>query len=174
MMVDGAGVELQITPADAFFATGPLHQRVRQFANTYSTQLQLSDLPACQITTLSAPPDHVGLGVGTQLGLAVAAGLSEWHGLHWRDATLLCQRTSRGRRSAIGTHGFLCGGLLVDGGKFSSEPLGQLAARVELPTAWRFVLIRPPAVYGLAGREEASALASLPPIQPNITSNSNS
>lgn len=171
MMVDSdeVGIELEISPAATFQATGPLAKRVEQFAQAFAKYQRLSALPACQIKITNTPGEHTGLGVGTQLGLAVAAGLSEWLDISWRDATLLSQMTGRGRRSAIGTHGFLHGGLLVDNGKLPEESIGQLAARVEVPTNWRFVLIREPTQHGLAGPAEAQAINELPPVPAAIT-----
>jgi len=170
MMVDGAGVTLQVSSADCFAVDGPLHERVRDFAAAFAAHHKLPSPPACHIKTLSAPPEHVGLGVGTQLGLAVAAGLAEWLKLPWRDANLLSQMSGRGKRSAIGTHGFLQGGLLVDAGKLPNEPLGKLAARVAMPTDWRLVLIRPTNIAcGLTGKREAQVIASLPPVPTEIT-----
>jgi len=169
MMVEGAGVSLRISQADTFAATGALADRVSDFAGTFAAYHQLPALPCCQVEVLASPPDHVGLGVGTQLGLAVVAGLSEWLGTPWRDATLLSQVSGRGQRSAIGTHGFLQGGLLLDAGKLADEPVGQLADRVELPIDWRFVLIRQPALHGLAGTAETKAMSAVPHVPLAVT-----
>lgn len=169
LMVDGVGVSLRIIEADAFVATGPLSDRVHAFARAFASFHQLAALPCCQVEILASPPDHVGLGVGTQLGLAVIAGLAEWMKIEWREATLLSQMSGRGKRSAIGTHGFLQGGLLVDAGKLPDEPVGQLADRVELPAAWRIVLIRPPAVHGLAGSAETKAMSTLPIVPSKVS-----
>lgn len=169
MMVDDVGIELEISPATTFQAVGPLTKRIEQFAQAFATHQQLPARPACQIKITNTPAEHTGLGVGTQLGLAVAAGLSEWLDLPWRDATLLSQMTGRGRRSAIGTHGFLHGGLLVDNGKLPEESIGQLATRIEIPTDWRFVLIREPAQHGLAGPAETQAIDELPLVPAAIT-----
>jgi len=169
MMVDGAGITLRVSPADCFHATGPLRERVENFAQAFAKHRQLPSAPTCHVEVLAAPPDHTGLGVGTQLGLAVAAGLSEWLGTAWRDANQLSQLSGRGQRSSIGTHGFLAGGLLVDAGKLPNEPLGQLAARIAMPITWRVVLIRQPAVHGLAGSVETAALDSLPPVPLVVT-----
>jgi len=169
MMVDHGGINLRISPADTFRANGPLCQRVEAFASSFAAHHQLAALPACQIDVVSSSPEHTGLGVGTQLGLAVTAGVGEWLGMTWRDANLLSKVSGRGRRSAVGTHGFLHGGLLVDAGKLPEEPLGQLAERVELPAEWRFVLIRQSARHGLAGGAETAAIDSLPSVPSEVT-----
>ncbi|NOY30048.1 MAG: beta-RFAP synthase [Planctomycetes bacterium] len=169
MMLDGAGVTLQVSSADSFEVEGPHHKRAQDFALAFAAHRQLPSPPTCHIKILSAPPDHVGLGVGTQLGLAVAAGLAEYFKIPWRDADLLSQMSGRGKRSAIGTYGFLHGGLLVDAGKLPDEPLGKISARETVPPDWRLVLIRHPATCGLAGERETQAIASLPPVPAEVT-----
>jgi len=169
VMVDAPGVHLQITSADRFTTAGPLSERVAKFAASIADHLQLPTLPEVHVQVLAAPREHVGLGVGTQLGLALAAGLAESLGFPWRDPLRLSQLTRRGRRSAIGTYGFLVGGFLVDAGHRTNEPLGQLAYRGDFPAAWRFALLTPCHTTGKAGTAEDRALANLPPVSRGIT-----
>lgn len=169
LMVDGAGIVLRGSRAEEFVATGPHADRAVAFARTWADHQNFSALPAARLEVVSAPPDHVGLGIGTQLGLAVVAALSELFNVKYRDATTLAQMSARGRRSAVGTHGFLRGGLLVDAGKLPDQPLGTLEARVDVPLEWRFVLIREPAGQGLAGQAEQTAISSLPPVPADVT-----
>lgn len=163
-MVAAPGVELEITAADQFQATGPLNDRVIAFADSIIDHLQLPTLPQISINVRSAPREHTGLGVGTQLGLAVAAGIAEALGFPWRDPVRLAQLTRRGRRSAIGTYGFLLGGFVVDAGHFANEPLGRLAFHGEFPSEWRFLLIAPKKLQGRAGLEETRTIAALPAV----------
>ena len=110
-------------------------------------------LPAISIA--SEATRHVGLGSGTQRELAIAAvcGLP-------RDAKRLASATGRGRRSAIGVHGFCRGGLLLDGGRPQGEPLGVLERRIDFP-AWPLHLVRLSDRSGLFGPEEAAAFDTL-------------
>lgn len=119
---------------------------------------------ACRIEVLDAPPLHVGLGTGTQLAMAVAAGLHAWAGGTPLDAFQLAQRTGRGLRSAVGVYGFVHGGLLFDAGKTEGEESSASVTRVELPVPWRFVVICPQGVRGLSGAAEQRAFAHLPPV----------
>jgi len=169
LMLENVGISLTLAAAPSFQVQGPLHERVESFAHNLAGHLQLDTLPACQVEVTAAIPQHVGLGVGTQLGLAVVAGLAEWLNIAWRDPAQLATLSGRGRRSAIGTHGFLQGGLLADAGKLAAEPLGELADRVALPADWRFVLIRSPAASGLAGPAENQAISQLPPVPTSVT-----
>ncbi len=167
-MIDPPAVEVMIRPAARFAARGALASRVEQFARSALQHWQLSSLPACEIDVVS-PPDHVGLGVGTQLGLAVAAGLRRFFNLSDLVVEELALSVGRGGRSAVGTYGFEHGGLIVDVGKEPGRPLGKLARRIALPDDWRIVLVRPGDAKGLAGDYEADAFARLPPVPPEVT-----
>jgi beta-RFAP synthase len=77
---------------------------------------------------------------------------------------------NRGRRSAIGTHGFALGGLLVDSGKSAEEVVAPLAVRTNMPQAWRVLLLLPAADRGLSGDAEERAFATLPAVGAATTS----
>ncbi len=109
-------------------------------------------------------PRHAGLGSGTQLAAAVVQGLATLDGETERlTAAELAERTGRGHRSAVGLHGFVRGGFLVDRGHRSGEKLGELAERIEFPLDWRVLLVMPGRGEGLANEAEAEAFARLPP-----------
>ncbi len=169
LMVDVSGVELEIVPSNHFQIEGPLRERVAEFTQSILHQLQLSYPPALRLHVKSTPRQHTGLGVGSQLALAVAAGLAQSLGLPWRDPTRLCQLTGRGRRSAVGTYGFLLGGFIVDGGHLPQEPLGRLAYQKSLPDDWQIVLLTPPRLKGRSGIDEDRTIANLPPVSEQVT-----
>jgi beta-RFAP synthase len=125
-------------------------------------------LPACEVRVLAAPQEHIGLGTGTQLGLAVVAGLNAWLGGPTLAPIELALSAGRGLRSAVGTYGFVHGGLIVEQGKLPGEPISPLDCRVDLPEPWRFVLVRPLELLGLAGEDEAVAIASLAAIPESV------
>jgi beta-RFAP synthase len=75
----------------------------------------------------------------------------------------LARLVGRGDRSAVGTHGFSSGGLLVEGGKRRPGDLSPLVVRVPFPENWRVVLVLPPVPSGLHGERERRAFESLPP-----------
>ena len=87
------------------------------------------------------------------------------------DAVTLARRAGRGKRSAIGIHGFARGGFLVDGGKRSEDEIGRLVARAEFPDDWRWLLVAPAdkSGTGLSGQEEVQALEQLPRIPLSLT-----
>lgn len=169
VMIDRPGLQLRITEADRFEALGPLAHRIPKVVRRLGESWSFTELPACRCEILTAPAEHLGLGTGTQLELAVAGGLNAFLGGPPLGAIELARLTGRGARSAIGTYGFLQGGLLVESGKQPGELLAPLEHRVSLPPAWRWVLIIPNSERGLAGEAEQRAFSNLPPVPPEIT-----
>ncbi|HUE73688.1 MAG TPA: hypothetical protein VMP01_22610 [Pirellulaceae bacterium] len=157
-MLRQPGLQLHIEPARTWNNTGPLAERIATAADRWRQFHGLATLPQCRIAVEHAPPEHVGLGLGTQLALGVAAGLSAFCGLPASAPQELAQSVGRGRRSAIGTYGFALGGLLVEQGKLPGEPISPLDTRLDLPADWRFVLVRPSEVRGLSGEIENAAM----------------
>lgn len=164
VMVDKPGLKLRISPAAAFDVSGLLAERARRFAEQACSALDLPCEPECHIEILCAPPEHVGLGTGTQLGLSVAAGLNAFLQRETLEPVVLARMVSRGERSAIGTYGFCRGGLLVESGKREGDLLSPLVARVELPVEWRFLLVCLADEAGLSGTAEQTAFRDLPPV----------
>ncbi len=105
--------------------------------------------------------------------MAVAAGLATWRSEVWEPSpdNLLDLITIAGRaaRSAIGTYGFVLGGLISESGKLACETLAPLEERDEVPADWRFVLVLPQHEPGLSGDEERQAFDHLPPVPPETT-----
>jgi beta-ribofuranosylaminobenzene 5'-phosphate synthase len=167
-MIDRPGLELSIRPSAELVAVGPMSERAAVFARRWA-EFHARELPLCQIDVEAAPPEHVGLGTGTQLGLAVAAGLNAYCGLPSQSPQELALSVGRGLRSAVGTYGFVMGGLVVEQGKLPGEPISPLDCRIDLPADWRFVLVRHVAAAGLSGEEEAAAMAELPTVPAAVT-----
>jgi beta-RFAP synthase len=168
MMAEPPAIEVAIAPATQYHATGTLTDRVNQIVQAAVAAWKLPKLPRCEIAVRS-PRDHVGLGVGTQLSLALATGLRQFLELPERPIELLARELGRGARSAVGTYGFKHGGLIVDAGHLPGEPIGKLAARAPLPEEWRFVLVSRADRRGLAGRTESDAFLQLPPVSEEVT-----
>ena len=164
VMIDRPGIRLTVSPSGRFEVRGPLEDRAAKFARHMFTALGLECEPACRIEIVEAPPQHVGLGTGTQLGLAVAAGLRAALGRDDLDYVTLAQLVGRGERSSIGTHGFAVGGLLVEAGKYEGEAVSPLVSRVEMPDEWRFVLLTLRGQKGTHGDSERRAFSDLPPV----------
>jgi beta-ribofuranosylaminobenzene 5'-phosphate synthase len=164
-MVQAPGVQIRVESAAALSAEGPLAERAleyaRQFLRTIAPERGDEPPRPHRIVVEHAAPEHMGLGTGTQLGLAVARALALAHGLGEVDAVELARRVGRGQRSALGIHGFAQGGFLVEGGKRQPDDLAPLVARVPFPEAWRIVLVLPQGGVGLHGLGESHAFADL-------------
>jgi beta-ribofuranosylaminobenzene 5'-phosphate synthase len=164
LMVDRPGVQVRTTTAEGWSSEGPLADRALQFARRFAESIDREypkhELRPQRLTVEQAPPEHIGLGAGTQLGLAVARALAETCGLA-ADAPELARRVGRGLRSALGVHGFAQGGFLVESGKRGDEALAPPAARAAFPSDWRLVMAVPREAPGLHGAEEQEAFIRL-------------
>jgi beta-ribofuranosylaminobenzene 5'-phosphate synthase len=162
----GAGIPspsllLEARPAARVSAEGPDAERAMEFARRFLAFHELSG--GVHLILHRTIPSHVGLGSGTQLGLAVARALAELRGLSL-DPVELARATGRGKRSAIGTWVFALGGFIVEGGRQpGSEKIAPLLARFSIPESWRCVVAVPLGGRGLSGEEEARAFEQLPP-----------
>ena len=110
---------------------------------------------------LQSIPQHTGLGSGTQMVLAIGAGLNALFNLNLTVAQI-GKLSKRGGRSGIGIATFEQGGVLVDGGKTSNE-LPEIALRQVFPDHWRVLLIADSAYIGVHGEVELQAFQSLKP-----------
>lgn len=165
-MIQSPDIEVTAEPADHWQVAGTLSHRVRRLIGRLQAQLPDSQLrlgPAC-IRILRAPPEHVGLGVGTQVSLAVASAVLNLAGGDEPCLEELARLTGRGHRSGIGLHGFRSGGLIVDGGRNERTTIPPLVARLVFPEEWSILVIQPRGVHGLHGAGESQAFAGLPAI----------
>jgi len=160
LMVAQPGVRVSATAAPQWSAMGPSAGRALAFAHAF-VQAAVPRWPgAFQIAVESCPAEHIGLGTGTQLALAVAAALAP--ALHVAcSAVEMGQMLGRGARSALGIHGFAQGGFLVDGGKGPATEVAPLLARCDFPADWAVVLVLPRAGQGVHGAGERDAFADL-------------
>ena len=168
VMVSPPAVRVTISSSNHFSMSGALAERAHRTIELLVHHWRLVKPPACRIE-LDSPRDHIGLGTGTQLGLALARGLRRFLDLAEMPIESLAESAGRGLKSAVGTYGFHYGGLIVDAGKLPGERLGRLAARLEVPDDWRFVLACPREARGLFGDPEADAFARLPRVPPDMT-----
>jgi beta-RFAP synthase len=152
LMVEEPSVLMHIEPASFWTAAGPMDERALCFAHEFRNSTP--GLAPHAILVDRVPAGHSGLGIGTQLGLAVAKALAVATGHPDWGVLELARRVGRGRRSAIGIHGFEHGGLIVEAGKRGVEPVAPLLAREELPEPWRVLVILPQCGPGLHGAAE--------------------
>jgi beta-RFAP synthase len=171
LMIETPRLVLSAEPAEGWYAEGALSGRACEVAKRVSSTLAAAGtrLTPCHLRIEQAPVEHVGLGVGTQLSLAVTQALFAISCLPTPPLEELAVLTGRGRRSGIGLHGFLHGGLIVDGGRRGSSHVPPLIARIEFPSDWAILVVQPLRATGLHGSAELRAFAELPPIATHIT-----
>lgn len=200
VMIDRPGVHLTITRtpvagqaaaaagAARITGAGPQAERAVFFAESCAAAWGLA-AAACRIESIAVPAGHAGLGSGTQLALAVAAGMqalfgaaraevSEPRRFTAAEAVMLARAVGRGRRSCVGVYGFSGGGLVVEGGRLvpaegstddAHRGFSPLLARVTLPPEWRCVVFGLRDVVGLHGDAEKQAFATLPPVPRDVS-----
>jgi beta-RFAP synthase len=161
LMIQQPGVRLTVQPASDWHADGPLAQRALAFARQFAQACPPESSSPQLLIVERCAPEHSGLGTGTQLGLAVARALAAAFGLPALDPVQLARQVGRGRRSALGIHGFAQGGFLVEAGQRRPDAIAPLVARVTFPQEWRVVLVVPRNETGLHGLAERHAFEHL-------------
>jgi len=87
-------------------------ERIRSAASAIMTQYEVDGVA---IEVVQEYPAHVGLGSGTQVGLAVGTAISELYGLGLTP-TSIARLIGRGGTSGIGVAAYEWGGFIIDGG----------------------------------------------------------
>jgi beta-RFAP synthase len=145
-MLDRPNTRLHVEQASPV-TSGP-SARAMIFAEQWLAHLEAAR-PMLRIEVTEMPGEHCGLGSGTQLAQATAAGVNCLLGLPPASVVEVAQVLDRGQRSLIGSLGFQYGGLIVDRPLTSlqeQDPSDDcLAAHVCLPDHWRAVLVHHPA-----------------------------
>ncbi len=164
LMIESPGTTLIVGPHREDVVDGCKHQRDRVLELlSYYRERCPKDFcpPPCHVQIESAVPRHCGLGSGTQMALALARALAILAAEGEVDLQQLVDRVARGRRSALGIHGFQRGGFLIDAGKAHAVSLGCIIARHEFPAPWRLLLARPRSAEGIHGQQESAAFERL-------------
>ena len=151
---------LVVTKSQRLQVSGEVAERAERCTRQLCEALQVS--PELKIHVETAIPEHVGLGSGTQLSLAIGSALNAFYdlGLSVRE---IAQLTDRGRRSGIGIGVFEQGGLVVDGGRGEHTLTPPMIVHMNIPEQWRFLLAFDRRGQGLHGKQEVKAFRELPP-----------
>ncbi|CAN4272746.1 COG1907 Predicted archaeal sugar kinases [Methylophilaceae bacterium] len=138
------------------------HDCVAKIVENFKTYLK-SDMHF-SIKVRESIPEHAGLGSGTQMALAVGAGINTLFDLGL-TSTQLAAMTSRGRRSGIGIGTFGQGGLVLDSGRGTNHAnkIPPIIARHDFPQEWPILLIMDNDDKGVFGDAELQAFETLPP-----------
>jgi beta-ribofuranosylaminobenzene 5'-phosphate synthase len=171
LMIDAPGVEVVVEPATSWIVEGALNSRVDQLVSQLRSTMRAvgTTLHPVRIRVECAPAEHVGLGAGTQLCLAVARAVLVHAGFTDTSVENLASMTGRGLRSGIGLHGFEQGGLIVDGGRRTETAIPPLLVRLPFPEDWPILIVKAQGRPGLYGRDERQVFAALPPMAQDVT-----
>jgi beta-ribofuranosylaminobenzene 5'-phosphate synthase len=129
---------LILTKSDKRSINGPSAQRADRCLTQLCEVMAVSDQVNIQIET--AIPEHVGLGSGTQMALAIGSALNAHYGLGMTVREIAAVM-DRGLRSGIGIGVFEHGGLVVDGGRGEKTITPPVLVHLEVPSGWRFILV---------------------------------
>jgi len=152
---------LTIRRSKSTSVSGLESDRVQQYLQTMEQSLALAGAHA--VSVAQTVPAHAGLGSGTQLALAVAAGLRRLHNLPL-DVEADALKLGRGARSGIGIGLFHRGGFVVDGGHGAQPTVAPIISHLAFPDDWRILTILDPLRRGMHGSEEVTAFAGLAPM----------
>ena len=134
------------------------HEIIEQLTKAYGIQSGVS------VKIHEDIPEHTGFGSGTQLALAIGTALNRIFdlGLTIEDIAV---RLERSRVSGIGTHGFLTGGFIVDGGHsvHNRDNVPPVIYHQDFPQDWRFIICVPEVNKGFSGEQEQNAFKVLEP-----------
>lgn len=166
LSIDAFHTRLRVRSATGISATGPGAERAANYAREMATLLRLAG--GVHLSIERAIPDHLGLGSGTQMALAVGRAVALLHGsdMSTREVASCLQR---GARSGIGIGAFDEGGFLVDSGVGEDCRVPPVTARLAFPDEWRVLLVMDVRGQGLHGAQEVEAFRRLPPFAREIS-----
>ncbi len=162
------GHRIHFSPAKRLVVEGIDKQRVLKVIKRIVAEDQLKDCGGVSRDIESLPvrvcgqqtiQPHQGLGSGTQLELAIAHGLTRFFEIGTFDGWQAAPLLQRGNRSKVGTHAYLTGGLIFDSGDGTWE--SPIIHRMDVPDAWRVLLVLPKTVRGLSGIAEAEGFEAI-------------
>lgn len=162
VMVDQPKTAITVRAADEFSCPEEHCERFREIASGVSVLLNRKKLPALRIEVESNPEAHCGLGSGTQLSLAAAESMLQWFNHSYDETHLALAVADRGKRSAVGIHGYFKGGMIFEAPGSDPEELNPIQERIDLPVEWCVAILKPSTVLGqVFGLSEAEKFSTL-------------
>jgi beta-ribofuranosylaminobenzene 5'-phosphate synthase len=160
LAISALETQITITRASQAEVLGPEAARAADHVATMRAHLGLPG--AHRVSIKKVVPAHAGLGSGTAIALAVAAGLRRLNDRPL-DVAGDAGRLGRGARSGLGIGLFTGGGLVVDGGRGAATRTPPIVSRLPFPEEWRIILVLDPTRQGVNGPAESAAFAALEP-----------
>jgi len=159
LTIDSLATRLRARRSDGFSAAGPGAERALQYARAFAAARGIKG--GISITLEQAIPDHVGLGSGTQMALAVGTALERLYDIE-SGSRSIARALQRGARSGVGIGAFDQGGFILDCGRGESEGVPPVAVRLSFPEQWRILLLFDIRGQGLHGERERQVFSDLP------------
>ncbi|MES9970939.1 MAG: beta-ribofuranosylaminobenzene 5'-phosphate synthase family protein [Candidatus Thiodiazotropha sp.] len=159
LTIDTLATRLRAERSDSITATGPGADRALKYARSYIQAQGIGG--GVDISLQQAIPDHVGLGSGTQMALAVGTAIERLYGGDKQSAEI-ARTLQRGNRSGIGIGAFDEGGFILDCGRSEEKEVPPVAVRLPFPEKWRMLLLLDRRGQGLHGQAEVAAFSDLP------------
>jgi beta-RFAP synthase len=160
LAINGLKTSITFNAASQLRVTGPENERVRRYLQVMQRALDIET--TCHVRIEEVVPAHAGLGSGTQIALAVAAGVRRFHGLPL-DVRGDAIRLERGARSGVGIGLFDHGGLVVDGGRGPLTTAAPVVSRMPFPEQWRILVVLDSHRQGVHGPDEREVFSKLAP-----------
>ena len=158
LALDEFSTVVELRRADGLAARGPNAARALDYLRRLVDEYDAAT--GCTVEVRRAIPEHVGLGSGTQLALAVGAAFGALFDVPIALPALTAL-ADRGARSGVGIGAFEQGGFIVDGGRGSGGGHPPVIARLAFPPAWRVLLVFDHGGRGLSGAAELAAFRTL-------------
>ena len=159
LTLQGLHTRIRARRARSPSAAGEDAFRAEAYLRALSSQLN-KPLPV-QLTVEQAIPEHMGLGSGTQLALAVGSAANALLDLKLAPRQMAAL-LDRGARSGIGLGAFEQGGFLIDGGRSAEDEPPRITVRLRFPQDWRLLLTFDQSITGMHGSGERQAFRDLP------------
>lgn len=168
-------LQVRVREAEEIKVSGRLSKKAEQAARAFLKHYSIQG--GAEIKVERAYPEHVGLGSGTQVSLAVARALAEIYGVK-ASVRELAWVVGRGGTSGIGTAAFEMGGFILDGGHSTQEKPEFLPSRasrakpapvllrLDFPD-WEIALIFPKEHQRVSGKKEVDIFRDFCPIPAN-------
>jgi beta-ribofuranosylaminobenzene 5'-phosphate synthase len=163
LAIDRPCTQVQVSKCNSLSIDANCSENVVKIVENYIKSFNITK--SFSLKVLQKIPEHTGLGSGTQMALAIGAGLSQLFNLNL-SIEQIAVASMRGKRSGIGIGAFSLGGFLVDSGKTNQLP--SIDVRIEFPGDWRILLVKDSRYIGVHGAVELEAFKKLKPAQMHL------
>lgn len=161
VMLENPDGRIQVRAHESFDCEHRYRERIEPIVDRMVDHFGWDHKPKCRITVPRPFRSHVGLGSGTQLSLGVVHAICAYAGERFDPIEMATSFADRGKRSAVGVHGYAVGGMIIEDG--DDGVLNPMIDRIELPADWEVGLLVPSAhEEGVSGIHEQQQFDRLP------------